>query len=131
MKLKLNPIQNLWVYFGVQSLVLIFLLLLFAVFQPRFSQLVSKMKQQDARRPTIEQSLNTASPERLHKDAFILLDQNADDSSFIQMMLKSLMIMLGCICVVYSMSILWLGICLYKLHGSKRSTSPEPMDAGT
>jgi hypothetical protein len=120
MKPKLTPLHHLWILFCLQLAMLMALLVLFAVFQPRFDRLVSQAQEADAKMPLLKQRLDQADSERLHKDALILLDSSATQSKFVQSMETNLIRLLGVACFLLFVITCWLGIITFQLHQASK-----------
>jgi hypothetical protein len=121
MKLRSTSIQGLWLLWGLHLLGFIVLLVAFAWFQPRLSNSASNIERSEAKIPSArEQISGEQNPETLRKDALVLLDGTANQSKYVQKMMMIPIKILGTFCILSFVSTLWLGICLYKLHGQNQ-----------
>jgi len=120
MKIKLTPLHHLWILFSLQVTVLLVLLVMFVFFEPRFSHLIRQNQDSDAKVPLIKQRLDEADPDRLHKDALILLDSSSTQSKFVQEMEINVIHLLGLACFLVFVLTSWLGIAAFHLQRASR-----------
>jgi len=100
------------------------LLVLYAVFQPRFAHLASQAGEANAKMPLLKQRIDQADSEQLHKDALLLLEGSATQSAFVQSMEIGVMQMLGLACFILGVITCWLGAITFQLHRKSKNNSP-------
>jgi hypothetical protein len=113
---KLTPINHLWILFCLQCVLLVSLLAMFAFFEPRFAHLVTQNQESDSKIPELRQRILQADPERLQKDALILLDSSSAQSQWVQAMENGVIRLLGTVCILVFILTGWLGVIIFQLH---------------
>ena len=116
MKRKLAPVHHLWILFGLQFTILVGLLVVFGFLQAQTARWVSQIHQADARMPLLKQRIDQADPERLHKEAVILLDDSVTQSNHVEAMETDVVRVWSGACIVFSIITCWLGIIAFQLN---------------